>query len=61
MCYRTYTLKQYLLGGKYMESKKFKNHQEAKEFAKEVGGFVEGPFIDEKLYVEWFVFYKEEK
>ena len=43
-----------------MGSKEFKNRQEAFEFAKTVRGVVEGPFLDEKLYCTYKVFYKEE-
>lgn len=40
----------------YFESKK-----EAFEFAKEVKGVVEGPFIDDEMNVEYEVFYKPKK
>lgn len=41
-----------------LKSKVFKNRQQAFAFAKDMRGFVEGPFIDNKLNSEYVVFYK---
>lgn len=41
-----------------MKSKLFRNRQQAQAFAKDMNGFVEGPFIDDKLKSEYVVFYK---
>lgn len=44
-----------------MKSKEFNRKADAVEFAKEVKGFCEGPFLDDKMNAEWIVFWKEEK
>ena len=43
-----------------MKSANFKRKADANNFAKEVHGFVEGPFIDDNLDYTYTVFYKEE-
>lgn len=42
-------------------SKNFDSYARAEGFAKITGGFIEGPFIDDKLNREYIVFYKEER
>ena len=39
-----------------MKSKEFNRKADAVEFAKEVNGFCEGPFLDDKMHAEWIVF-----
>jgi hypothetical protein len=41
------------------ETKKFGSYADANRFSKEVGGYVEGPFFDDKLNREYMVFCKE--
>lgn len=41
------------------ETKTFGSYAEANQFSKEAGGYIEGPFIDDKLNREYIVFYKE--
>lgn len=41
------------------ETKKFGSYADANRFSKEVGGYVEGPFFDDKLNLEYMVFCKE--
>ena len=41
-----------------MKTKIFTNYKEAKDFAVKVKGFIEGPFIDDRLNKEYIVFYK---
>jgi hypothetical protein len=36
----------------------FRSKEEAQNFAKTVRGFIEGPFIDEKLEASYIVFFK---
>lgn len=44
-----------------MKTKPFHNKRMADAFAKDVRGFVEGPFIDEHLEQTYIVFYKERR
>lgn len=44
-----------------MKSKEFNRKADAVEFAKEVKGFCEGSFLDDKMNAERIVFWKEEK
>ena len=41
-----------------MKSMLFRNRKQAQAFAKRMNGFIEGPFIDDKLNLEYVVFYK---
>lgn len=41
------------------DTKTFGNYAEANRYSMEVGGYVEGPFFDDKLNREYIVFYKE--
>lgn len=43
------------------ESKSFESYLEAIEFSKSVKGYVDGPFLDDKLNREYIVFYKLKK
>lgn len=43
------------------ETRTFGSYADANRFSKEVGGYVEGPFFDDKLNREYIVFYKEVK
>lgn len=42
-----------------MKTANFFRKKDAFDFAKEVHGFVEGPFFDDELNRTWMVFYKE--
>ena len=41
-----------------MKSMLFRNRKQAQAFARHMNGFIEGPFIDDKLKSEYVVFYK---
>ena len=41
-----------------MKTQTFGNKRQAESFAKDVKGFVEGPFIDDKLHSNYIVFYR---
>jgi hypothetical protein len=41
-----------------MKTQTFGNKRQAEAFAKEVRGFVEGPFVNDKLHSSYIVFYK---
>ena len=41
-----------------MKSMLFRSRKQAQAFAKCMNGFIEGPFIDDKLKSEYVVFYK---
>lgn len=41
-----------------MKTQTFGNKRQAESFAKDVKGFVEGPFIDGKLHSSYTVFYR---
>lgn len=44
-----------------MKTKQFNNKSQAYAFARDVRGFVEGPFVDEKLNNNYIVFFKGTK
>lgn len=44
-----------------MKSMMFKNRQQAQKFANDMNGYIEGPFIDDKLQTEYIVFYMERR